>query len=43
VGDRLEFIVPHVCTTINLHDTLIGVREGRVEAVWEVQGRGKVQ
>ncbi len=43
VGDRLEFIVPHVCTTINLHDLLIGVRDNRVEDLWEVQARGKVR
>jgi D-serine deaminase-like pyridoxal phosphate-dependent protein len=43
VGERVEFIIPHVCTTINLHDTLVGVREGHVEAVWEVQARGKVR
>jgi D-serine deaminase-like pyridoxal phosphate-dependent protein len=43
VGDRLEFIVPHVCTTINLHDLLVGVRDGRVEELWEVQARGKVR
>lgn len=41
VGDRLEFVVPHVCTTINLHDTLVGTRDGRVEEIWNVQGRGK--
>jgi D-serine deaminase-like pyridoxal phosphate-dependent protein len=43
VGDRLEFIVPHVCTTINLHDLIVGVRDGRVEELWEVQARGKVR
>jgi D-serine deaminase-like pyridoxal phosphate-dependent protein len=43
VGDRLEFIPPHVCPTINLHDTLVGVRDGIVESVWSVQGRGKVK
>lgn len=43
VGDRLEFVPPHVCPTINLHDTLIGVRDGIVEEVWSVQGRGKVK
>lgn len=43
VGDRLEFIVPHVCTTINLHDTIVGVRNGRVEELWDVQARGKVR
>ena len=43
VGDRLAFITPHVCTTINLHDVLVGVRDGHVEAVWEIQARGKVK
>lgn len=43
VGERLEFIVPHVCTTINLHDRIIGVRDGRVKEIWEVQARGKVR
>lgn len=43
VGDRIEFIVPHVCTTINLHDTLVGARDGEVREVWDVQARGKVR
>lgn len=43
VGDKLEFIVPHVCTTINLHDVLVGVRDNRVEEIWGVQARGKVK
>lgn len=42
-GDRVEFITPHVCTTINLHDTLVGHRDGVVEEVWEIQARGKVK
>jgi D-serine deaminase-like pyridoxal phosphate-dependent protein len=43
VGDRLRFIPPHVCPTINLHDTLVGIHDGRVENVWSVQARGKVK
>lgn len=43
VGDRLEFVIPHVCTTINLHDSLTGTREGLVEDIWDVQARGKVK
>lgn len=43
VGDRMAFLPPHVCPTINLHDTLVGVRDGVVEEVWSVQGRGKVK
>ncbi|MEF8814788.1 MAG: hypothetical protein V5A55_13360, partial [Halovenus sp.] len=42
-GDRVELITPHVCTTINLHDALVGHRDGVVEEVWEVQARGKVK
>lgn len=43
VGDRIEFIVPHVCTTINLHDVLLGIQDGRVTDIWEVAARGKVK
>ena len=43
VGDRLEFVVPHVCTTINLHDLIVGHRDGEVADLWEVQARGKVR
>lgn len=43
VGDRIEFIVPHVCTTINLYDRFVGTRDGRVEELWEVQARGKLK
>ncbi len=41
VGDRLRFIPNHVCTTVNLSDELIGIRDGRVEVVWPVLARGK--
>lgn len=40
-GEKIEIIPQHGCTTINLHDRFYGVREGRVETVWEIQGRGK--
>lgn len=43
VGDRIEFIAPHVCTTINLHDAMVAVRDGVVEDVWPVEARGKVR
>lgn len=43
VGDRLTVIPNHVCTTVNLHDQVYGVRGDRVEAVWNVAGRGKVR
>ena len=43
VRDRLEFVVPHVCTTINLHDLIVGVSDGEVADLWPVQARGKVR
>lgn len=41
VGDKIELFVSHGCTTINLHDRYYGVRDGRLEAVWSIAGRGK--
>jgi D-serine deaminase-like pyridoxal phosphate-dependent protein len=41
VGDRIAFYPIHVCTTVNLADELIGVRDGRVETVWPILARGK--
>ena len=41
VGDRLEFVVPNAYGPINLHDTLPGIRDSRVEEVWNVSARGK--
>lgn len=41
IGDRVAFHPIHVCTTVNLADELVGVRNGRVERVWPVLARGK--
>lgn len=43
VGQRLTVIPNHVCSTINMHNQIYGVRGDQVETVWEVAGRGKVQ
>lgn len=43
VGERLEIIPNHVCSTVNMHNQIYGVIGERVETVWEVTGRGKVQ
>ncbi len=40
-GDRVEFIPSHGCTTINLFDHYHAIRDDRLEAVWEIAGRGK--
>ena len=43
VGERLSVIPNHVCTTVNMHDEIYGVRGERVEEIWRVEGRGKVR
>ena len=41
VGQKLELIPSHCCTTINLHDRYYAVRGDRLEAVWPIAARGK--
>ena len=43
VGDRIEFIVPDAHATMNINDTLIGIRDSSVNEVWQVQARGKTR
>ena len=43
VGDRLSVIPNHVCTTVNMHDEIYGVRGQQVEVTWRVEGRGKLR
>lgn len=42
VGEQLSVIPLHQGMTSNLHNQLIAVRGGRVEACWDIAGRGKV-
>ena len=43
IGDRLRIIPNHVCTAMNLHEMVYGVRGDRVEETWKVEARGKLQ
>ncbi|HXF62365.1 MAG TPA: alanine racemase [Caldilineaceae bacterium] len=43
VGDTFDLVVGYSDATVYLHDTLYGVRNGMVEAAWEIQGRGKLR
>lgn len=43
VGDRISVIPLHQGMTTNLHDEVYAVRNGNVEHVWKVAGRGKVK
>lgn len=41
VGNKIEIIPSHICTTVNLHDVFYAVRNNRVVAIWPISGRGK--
>jgi D-serine deaminase-like pyridoxal phosphate-dependent protein len=41
IGDRREVIPAHCCATMNLHRQCIGVRRGKVEAVWPIEASGR--
>lgn len=41
VGDKLKLVPGHCDPTANVHDWYVGVRGGKVEAVWPVSARGK--
>lgn len=43
IGDRVRVVPNHVCVCVNLHEKMYGVRGDRVERVWDVRGRGKLQ
>jgi D-serine deaminase-like pyridoxal phosphate-dependent protein len=40
LGTKLHLIPGHVDPTVNLHDWIVCVRDGRVEDVWPVAARG---
>jgi D-serine deaminase-like pyridoxal phosphate-dependent protein len=43
VGDRLEWVVGYSDTTVHLHEEIYATRNGRIEAVWPILGRGKIR
>jgi 3-hydroxy-D-aspartate aldolase len=40
LGDKVWLIPGHCDPTVNLHDWFVGVRGGRVEAIWPIAARG---
>ncbi len=40
LGSQLLLVPGHCDPTLNLHDTLIGVRDGLVESLWPIAARG---
>jgi D-serine deaminase-like pyridoxal phosphate-dependent protein len=43
VGQRVRVLPNHSCVVSNLHDRVFAVRGERVEAVWMLAARGRVQ
>lgn len=43
VGDRMRFVPAHVCTMVNQHEEMYGIRGDRVEKVFPILARGKVR
>jgi D-serine deaminase-like pyridoxal phosphate-dependent protein len=43
IGEKVHVIPGYSDFTFVLHDRVLGLRHGRVEAVWELLGRGKLQ
>ncbi len=43
IGDQVELIVGYSDTTVHLHEEIVALRAGRVEAVWRVAARGRIK
>jgi 3-hydroxy-D-aspartate aldolase len=41
LGQKVEYLPGHCCSTVNLNDAYHCVRDGFLEAVWPIPGRGK--
>jgi D-serine deaminase-like pyridoxal phosphate-dependent protein len=43
LGDKVELIPSHVCTTVNLNDYFYGMRGDCLEVIWPIAARGNSQ
>src|SRR5438067_1922843 len=43
LGDRVSIVPNHVCTAVNLHDRLVAIHDDRVEVVWTIAARGRIE
>ena len=41
-GQKVDFIVGYADYTVNLHDQIFAVRNGTIEAVWDIAARGRL-
>jgi hypothetical protein len=42
-GDRAEFVAGYSDSTVFLHDYLYATRQGKVETIWPILGRGMTE
>jgi len=42
LGDKALLIPSHCDPTVNLHDWIVAIRKGKVEALWPIEARGAV-
>lgn len=43
IGEHVQVLPVHPCPCVNLHNEMVAVRNGRVEAIWPVHARGKIR
>jgi D-serine deaminase-like pyridoxal phosphate-dependent protein len=43
VGEKVHVIPLHQGKVANMHEEMVGVRNGQVEVIWRVEGRGKIK
>lgn len=43
IGDQVEIIPNHACTTVNMHDELYVVKNNKIVDTWKIAARGKMQ
>ena len=41
IGQKIEIIPSHICTTVNLYDFLTVVKDDDIIEIWDVSARGK--
>ncbi len=43
IGDKVEIVPSHSCTTTNLYDNFFVCQNGKLIDVWAISARGKLQ
>ena len=41
IGDKVDIVPSHCCTTMNTHDIVYAVRGEQVQDIWQITGRGR--